>query len=151
MLCWQRMWSVLSSASGTVPQFYLHPIISPAVASFWILRWGPNSMSQNNPAWKWLTHESLWPGHEPGGMKGVYFELDEKCINKGAMYCSIYHITIRFKTIYTDLEPLVQPSLIQWHLCAQTEGSLGSFCPPLIIVFWYFFTLACQRKTPNST
>lgn len=92
-------------------------------------------MSQNNPTWKWLTHESLWPGHKPGGMKGVYCELDEKYINKGALYCSMYHITVRSKTIYTDLEPHVQLSLIQWELCAQTEGSLVSFCPPLIIGF----------------
>lgn len=133
---------VLSSASSTVPWFYLCPIISPAVASFWILCWGPNSMSQNTPTWKWLTRESLWPGHEPGGMKGVYCELDEKYINKGILHCSIYHITIRSKTIYTDLEPRGQLSLIQWKLCMQTKGSLSFFCPQLITGFWHFFGLS---------
>lgn len=92
-------------------------------------------MSQNNPTWKQLTRESLWPGHELGRMKGVYCELDEKYINKGALYCSIHHIAVRSKIIYTDLEPRVQLSLIQWELSAQTEGSLVSFCPPLIIGF----------------
>lgn len=46
-------------------------------------------MSQNNPTWKWLTHESPWPGHKPGGMKGVYCEPDEKHITKGALYMSV--------------------------------------------------------------
>lgn len=92
-------------------------------------------MSQNNPTWKWLIHESLWPGHKPGGMRGVYCELGGKYINKGALECSIYHITVRPKTIYTDLQPCVQLSLIQWKLCTQAEGSLSSFCPLLIVGF----------------
>lgn len=149
MLCWQGMWSVLSSTSGTVPWFYLCPIISPAVASFWILCRGPNRVSQNNPTWKWLTHESLWPGHEPGGMKGVYCELDEKCTNKGVPHCSVYHIILRSETIYGDLEPRVQLSLIQWELCTQTKGSLGFFCPLLITGFWYCFGLS--KRTLKST
>lgn len=150
MLCWQGMQLVLSSASSTVPWFYLCPIISPAVASFWILCWGPNRMSQNIPTWKWLTHESLWPGHEPGGKKGVYCELDEKYINKGVPLCSIHHITIRFKTIYTDLEPLGQLSLIQWDLCMETKGNLSFFCPQLITGFWHFFGLS-EKDTKQYT
>lgn len=148
MLCWQGMLLVLSGASGTVPWFYLCPIISPAVASFWMLCWGPNSMSQNPPTWKWLTHESLWPGHEPGGMKGVYCELDEKYINKGVPHCSTDHITITPKTIYTDLEPRVQLSLIQRELHTKTKGSLIFSCPPLISGFWYFFGLS--EKDPKE-
>lgn len=81
-------------------------------------------MSQNPPTWKWLTHESLWPGHEPGGMKGVYCELDEKYINKGVPHCSTDHITIRSKITDTDLEPCIQPSLIQRELCTQRQPQL---------------------------
>lgn len=106
-------------------------------------------MSQNTPTWKWLTHESLWPGHEPEGMKGVYCELDEKYMNNEVPHCSIYHITIRSKTIYADLEPRVPLSLIQWELCTQTKGSLNFFCALLITGLWYF--LVCQKKTLNST
>lgn len=92
-------------------------------------------MSQNTPTWKWLTHESLWPGHEPGGTKGVYSELDGKYINKGVPHCSICHITIRFETMYTDLEPCGQLSLIQWELCTQTKGGISFFCSLLITGF----------------
>lgn len=105
-------------------------------------------MSQNTPTWKWLTHESLWPGHEPGGTKGVYCELDEKYINKGVPRCSIYHISVRPKTIYTDLEPHVQLSLMQWELCTQTKGSLNFFCALLITGLWYFFGLS--KKDPKQ-
>jgi len=68
-------------------------------------------------------------------MKGVYYELDEIYINKGALYCSIHRITLRSKTIYTDLEPRAQLSLIQWEICTHTEGGLVSFRPPLIVGF----------------
>lgn len=85
-------------------------------------------MSQNTPTWKWLTHESLWPGQEPGGMKGVYCELGKKYINKGVPHFSVDHI-------YTDLEPHGQLSLIQWEFCMQTKGSLSFFCPLLITGF----------------
>lgn len=147
MLCWQGMWLALSGASGTVPWFYLCPIISAAVASFWILRWGPNSMSQNTPAWKWLTHESLWPGHEPGGMKGVYSELDEKYINKGVPHCSIYHITIRSKALHWS-----------WATCSaliDTTGTLHTDQRQSQLLLpsanYRFLTFVCQKKTLNST
>lgn len=81
-------------------------------------------------------------------MKGVYCELDEKYINKGVPHCSVYHITIRSNTIYTDLEPCVQLSLIQQELCTQTKGSLSFFYPPLITGFWHFFGLS--EKDPKQ-